>query len=434
MNVWVPSQPSPGLPLIVWIHGGAFVFGDATGDFSSYANGTGAVIVSLNYRLGPFGFLNLPGMAPAYPPPSDPTAAVANVGLLDQQLAMAWAKDNAAAFGANASNILLTGQSAGGSSVLYHLTMPGSYGLYSAAVAQSPAAPVNSLELGMSVGSGIAGVIGCTGDFQAQIACLRAASPDAIAGAAFEVIHTNVLPGILGPSVDGALVTAPHVVKMLQGNFNTNVPLVVTETLFEGDALLTDFTGTVVINATEAAAAAVQLGLMVGWNASTSAEVAHLYDLITAQDGWFNGSSRMWGDGLITCASVWAAQSAARYSSYPVRRLVWNTTIPGEPAGRATHGTDLGFYWTSPADYPVTGVEVQRDLYGWLLGLATQRDATAGAAATLPVPWPAYTPASISPSVLVVNEMRDYSAIQEWQEELCESWFAALFPGTPMPA
>jgi carboxylesterase type B len=102
VNVYVPALQTPGRPLIVFVHGGGFVTGGAASDFSLYANGTGAVIVSVAYRLGSLGFLALPGMMPAFPTPTDPAAAVANVGLLDQQAALLWVRDNAAAFGAGA--------------------------------------------------------------------------------------------------------------------------------------------------------------------------------------------------------------------------------------------------------------------------------------------------------------------------------------------
>ena len=67
--------------------------------------------------------------------------------------------------------------------------------------------------------------------------------------------------------------------------------------------------------------------VQVGFNASATAEVAALYGSIASRDGYFNGSSRLWGDGLISCNAAWAAQGAAMHSKLPTHRLLWNTTL-----------------------------------------------------------------------------------------------------------
>ena len=67
VNVWVPSTHSEGNPLIIFIHGGGFIGGTGSGDYSLYAQKTGAVVVSINYRLGSLGFLALPGFSPSFP-------------------------------------------------------------------------------------------------------------------------------------------------------------------------------------------------------------------------------------------------------------------------------------------------------------------------------------------------------------------------------
>jgi para-nitrobenzyl esterase len=237
-------------PLIVWIHEGGFVFGNADDDFSQLANGTGAVIVSLNYRLGALGFLALEGFAPAYPTPAAPDAACANVGLLDQQAGLLWASANARAFGADPAHVLVAGQSAGGSSVLFALTLPGAYGAYRAAWAVSPGSPTNTLAAGRAIATDIAARLGCpagAGGPPAQLACLRAAPADAVVSAGLAAAGTRTLPLTLGPVIDGALVTASPAAAMLAGAFNTAASVLVSQTLFEGDSLLNGFTHAVVL-------------------------------------------------------------------------------------------------------------------------------------------------------------------------------------------
>lgn len=421
VHVFVPKVALPGAPLIVWIHGGGFVGGNAQGDLSTYAEGVGAVVVSIEYRLGSAGFLALPGMAPAFPTPSAADAACANVGLLDQQAGLQWAHANAAAFGADPAHILLTGQSAGGSSVLFQLTLPGSYGAYRAALVQSPGSPTNTLAAGAATARAIAARLGCGagGGFAAQLACLRAVPVDALVAAALAVAGTGDLPLTLGPVIDGALVAAAPAAAMLAGSFNRDATIVVSETLFEGDSLLVGFTHAVELNATQAAAALAQLGTSVGFNASELQRVGAAYAAIGARDGYFNASSRIWGDGLIACAAAWAARGAAAYSVQPVRRLLYNTTLPGQPAGRATHGTDLAYLFGR------TSI-VSNDIWGWLGNLAVTGDVSNGPAGKGVVEWPAY--GGSGGAILTVNEARDYSVVPAWQEDLCDAVWLDILP------
>jgi para-nitrobenzyl esterase len=133
LNVWTPGGAGRR-PVMVWIHGGAFVFGAGSQVFydgSALARCGDVVVVTLNYRLGALGFLYLedPEGAPA----------VANLGLLDQLAALEWVQRNIAAFGGDPSNVTLFGESAGAMSVCYLLGSPRAHGLFHKAVAQSGA-------------------------------------------------------------------------------------------------------------------------------------------------------------------------------------------------------------------------------------------------------------------------------------------------------
>lgn len=120
-----------GLPVLVWIHGGAYV--DGTSAHPAYDGSrlarTGAVVVTLNYRLGIEGFAHLPG-------------APANRGLLDQVAALEWVRENIAAFGGDPARVTVFGESAGAGSIHMLLTMPAARGLFARAVLQSPPAMV----------------------------------------------------------------------------------------------------------------------------------------------------------------------------------------------------------------------------------------------------------------------------------------------------
>ncbi|GAA2621058.1 carboxylesterase family protein [Actinomadura fulvescens] len=127
LNVTTPAKTGKRLPVIVWIHGGSFVYGDgATYKAAKLASRGKAVVVTVNYRLGVFGFLSHPGLR-----------APANLGLQDQQAALGWVRRNAAAFGGDARNVTIMGQSGGGYSVCAQLASPGARGLFDKAIVQS---------------------------------------------------------------------------------------------------------------------------------------------------------------------------------------------------------------------------------------------------------------------------------------------------------
>lgn len=140
LNVWRPEVVEPRAPVMVWIHGGGFTTGSAadvvptSGDFLWYDGRPfaerGNVVVTLNYRLGVFGFF-------AHPELADEGSPVGNQGLLDQQHALRWVRDNIERFGGDPDNVTLLGESAGAGSVCMHVASPGSRGLFHRAVSQS---------------------------------------------------------------------------------------------------------------------------------------------------------------------------------------------------------------------------------------------------------------------------------------------------------
>ncbi len=138
LNVWTPSLEGRR-PVMVWIHGGAFVTG--AGSLGTYngkflaAQGD-AVVVTINYRLGAFGFLNLRDATDGALP------ATGCEGLSDQLAALAWVRENIAAFGGDAGNVTVFGESAGAMSIGALLAAPASQGLFRRAILQSGAAHI----------------------------------------------------------------------------------------------------------------------------------------------------------------------------------------------------------------------------------------------------------------------------------------------------
>jgi para-nitrobenzyl esterase len=136
LNVWAPAEIKKGskLPVMVWIHGGAFVFGSgAMNDFSgSSFTEKGVILVSINYRLGRLGFFAFPALSK-----ENPNEAKGNYAYMDQIAALKWVKQNIAAFGGDPNNVTIFGESAGGVSVHSLLTIPNAKGLFQKAIIES---------------------------------------------------------------------------------------------------------------------------------------------------------------------------------------------------------------------------------------------------------------------------------------------------------
>lgn len=134
LNVWtVAADPAMRLPVLVWIHGGAYAFGSAADEVThgeALAARGKAVVVSVNHRLNALGYLYLARFDPQLPDSG-------NAGQLDLVLALRWVRDNIAAFGGDPARITLIGQSGGGAKIATLMAMPAAHGLFHRAVTMS---------------------------------------------------------------------------------------------------------------------------------------------------------------------------------------------------------------------------------------------------------------------------------------------------------
>jgi para-nitrobenzyl esterase len=154
LNVWSPSGAKAGaaLPVLVWFHGGAFIQGSGAQpryDGSALAQ-RGVVVVTVNYRLGPFGLFAHPALT-AQTKPGEP---VGNFCLLDMMEALRWVRRNIAAFGGDAANVTISGSSAGATSCLFLMGIPEAHGLFHKAIIQSSGGMRNIQDLAKAEAAG----------------------------------------------------------------------------------------------------------------------------------------------------------------------------------------------------------------------------------------------------------------------------------------
>ena len=169
LNVFTPKLGATAkAPVIVWIHGGGNVDGASSDyDASRLASLGNTVVVTINYRLGLFGWLAHPALdAEGHP--------FGNYGLLDQQLALKWVKDNIAGFGGDPGNVTLGGQSAGSVDTEAQVASPLAAGLFQRAIFQSIVADGQPLASAEKQGSAFAAAAGCGEGAGPEVAqCLR---------------------------------------------------------------------------------------------------------------------------------------------------------------------------------------------------------------------------------------------------------------------
>ena len=198
VSVRTPAGVPPGrrLPVLVFVHGGGLTGGGADEYDGSQLARAGQVVVTVQYRLGVFGFFGDPALG----------RGSGGYGFADQQLALRWVQRNAAAFGGDPRRVTIAGESAGAFSVCAHLTAPGSRGLFRAAVLQSGTCGSRSEAATASAYEEAVAAVGCAAAPDVP-ACLRRVPTRALLDAAEEVaaqftVGTGLLPTAPRDAVD----------------------------------------------------------------------------------------------------------------------------------------------------------------------------------------------------------------------------------------
>ena len=314
INVFRPAEAAPGakLPVMVWIHGGAFVFGSGSGpQFSGVPFAKqGVILVTFNYRLQRLGFFAFPALSREHP-----EELKANYAYMDQIAALKWVQQNIAAFGGDPKNVTIFGESAGGVSVHTHLTSPLSRGLFQKAISQSggardgvltgrpmredhvdPNYPVSAETIGVN----FAKRYGIQGADAEALTKLRALSVAEIVDGGQESAGPGGPVTYSGPILDGRLV-AETAQSAYEAGRQTRVPLII-------GANSADFVGFISADTKDALFA--QFGERKAAAASTydPGGTAELRDLLTKA-----GTDRVQTEPARFTAKVFVAAGAPAY-------------------------------------------------------------------------------------------------------------------------
>ena len=333
LNLWVPGGAGPDAPVLVWIHGGAFYEGSGSDDIyegTRLARRTGAIVVTINYRLGALGFLALPALAKEAGREASPS-----YGLLDQRAALAWLHRNVAAFGGDPARVTIFGGSAGAWNVCAHMASPGSRGLFARAIMESGSCS-NTLYFSPAdaedQGARLAAAVGCTGPD--RLACLRARPAAALVAALPMKRSLPLAPGVWwGPVVDGVELPRLPIDAMRAGDF-AHVPFLVGWNRDEGilhTVGLHDVTTDELSGFIKTIFGFEPVGLVKARYVRPTAKAA-LTDIVT--------------DGIFACSTRRAARAVSGHG-VPVYVYRWTHALDdpkAHPLG-ATHSVELFFVW-----------------------------------------------------------------------------------------
>jgi para-nitrobenzyl esterase len=223
LNVVRPAGARPGqkLPVMVWIHGGAFVAGTSMGGYGGDTDGhefakRGVIVVSANYRLGWAGWFAHPALTRESPLHS-------NYGMLDQIAALRWVKANIASFGGDPDNVTIFGESAGGVGMLYLMISPEAKGLFDKVIAESSFARSRPIPEAQAEANGkaLAEAAGVTGEDEAAAAALRRLPLSAL-----PIPPRGAPGGRPYPVLDGRLIPSP-VMAGFEAGLEAKVPLII---------------------------------------------------------------------------------------------------------------------------------------------------------------------------------------------------------------
>jgi para-nitrobenzyl esterase len=318
LNVFGP-EGAKDAPVMVWIHGGAFRIGSSSQrvyDGTAFAH-QGIVLVTMNYRLGRFGFFAHPALEEG-----------GNFGLMDQVAALRWVQSNIRRFGGNPGNVTIFGESAGGASVLHLLTSPATGGLFHRAIIQSGGGHQLNGQLDrrrlsrpslVDQGRDFAGA-------DTSAARLRSLSVDEVLGG--RTISGGV--GSVAPVIDGELVPADPGMRLRAGHFQ-RVPVLVGANSWEASVLAA-----------------------FGTSAEAAVDSANLDPDVYSRLYPDGNAAAAWGDAAFLAGARHIAASVASRSvpaylyhfDYVIRAR--RNRVPG-----ASHGSDVVFVFDSLGRSPL---------------------------------------------------------------------------------
>jgi len=390
LNVSTPRLHSYATrPVLVWMHGGGLTQDGALNYDGTKLAGQGAVVVTMNYRLGALGFLAHPALA------DRPGGAAGNYGLMDQQAALRWVRHNIGAFGGDPDNVTIAGESAGGLSVLAHLVSPGSHGLFQRAIVQSGTFALHQVSLAdaESFGTSYAAsaAVGCPSQ---TASCLRGKPAATLVNAFPDAAIPGVVDGkVLHESVGSALAAGRFARVPLINGINQDEELIFVLGL-----------GVAVSNGSFVPAPTPTpetyqsiIASVLGVSAARASQVAAKYPLAAYPLAQF-ALSAVVSDSNFACTALQVDQWTSR--KVPTYAYEFDDgTAPPIFAGPgfppvATHSSEIQYLFDQPNAKYAQPLDATQEALATKMRTAWVRFAAKGGPASSSVPWPSFNTTS----------------------------------------
>jgi para-nitrobenzyl esterase len=386
LNVSTPrlsGGPGSGRPVLVWFHGGGMTLGGGRYYDPTKLAADGVVVVTVNYRLGVFGFLSHPALA------TKPGGPSGNYGLMDQQAALRWVRDNIRQFGGDPARVTIAGQSSGGLNVLEHLVSTGSRGLFSRAIVQSGAFAMTQQSLAQAEAAGVAFADSLDGDDQSAAFLRHAPAAELVSKFPFFAIPGVVDGKVLTESVGSALAHGRFArVPILNGsNHDEEATFLASQLAVSGGSFVQvgqvtpeNFQEKIVstLGVSEARAAAIAAEYPVDAYASATAALSTLV-------GDANFASTAYQ------LDKWAGARVPTYA-YEFNDDAAPTRFPPvlEPKV-ATHGSELAYLFDLPDALVQEPFSPEQDKLADTMRVAWANFAASGNPSSAALRWPAFT-------------------------------------------
>ena len=384
LNVWTRAdRPDEALPVMVWIHGGGLTVGSGDAYPGELLTSKGVVLVTINYRLGPFGFLALSELGA-----ESRSGASGNQGIRDQIVALEWVRDNIAQFGGDPGNVTIFGESAGSMSVsllqatplasgLFHRAIGQSGGMFGVMAQRDRATPYN--DAAESVGAKFAAALAGEGG-DTSLAALRALPADQVLAT---FLSDPAFSGALA-IVDGEVIPK-DVAAIFEAGEQADVPVLVGSNADEGTALFSYLApafgeGIAGFEAFVAATLGevdeeVSEHYPAGDDAEATASWMAMYS-----DAYFAYSMRAWARAMQTVPSdAW------------LYWFTWAPPIPERERYGAFHAAEIGYVFGNVGLFDAVPTDDDRALSDLMASVWTQFARTGNPNGEGLPEWPAYT-------------------------------------------
>lgn len=424
LDVWSPSGAAADaarFPVMVWLHGGAYVFGSgsqALYDATDLVSGGDVVVVTLNYRIGALGFADLTSLNH---PDADPRFE-SNAALSDVLLAMSWVRDNIAGFGGDPDNVTVFGESAGAGLVTTLLTMPAADGLFHKAIAESsPATSMYDHERSAGIAQRFLDAIGIGSDDATELDTVGVDRITSATMAAFTAVPLDN-PGTIAfaPVIDGDLVPR-HPMDVFRAGESLSVPLLIGTNKDEASAF--KWMKSPLMPITPADIERMFAAMMTEYPEVALPERAQITSAYSGMRPKVAGLG-VARDIAFRMPTLWLAESHSRHAPVFLYRFDWATRMLRALRVGATHATELPYVWGNlvlgPADITFklggrkTGEEISARMQSRWTSFAHHGDPGTGAAPA----WPAFD--EHTRSTLVIDETD--RVVDDLDAEIRRAW------------